>query len=376
MYGESLQEKLKVLYINNMNSPEETINQPEQTDNVEPLPSEGTSWQNPGEFPIFRGKALPPEANKDTKKNNREVARSKAEKLYQSELTRAYEADKEGVLKFPIKVGDKTIDGYEFVGSDFKMLVSVIGAVGQSLGNHSKNIDLKRWANASRDHISTSLISNKKMNLFDKNGLIFGFNNLKDGDFLSAAPADHGVLRDIGKMGQYKDQVMSPDELLESTGTMDSLTPWNEVEINGKTKPDSIIVFGDSQDAISDEAKKAAEFFGVPIYLIRTDIYGEPTDRHDDREVSENVKEFWANRDNPVSGRIKQERNALLEEAKSFFETGEVGERIVKYLGDYEGELQTVKEASSTKEEFVRNLIAALGQDGIAALKEQIRDGD
>ena len=48
----------------------------------------------------------------------------------------------------------------------------------------------------------------------------------------------------------------------------------------------------------------------------------------------------------------------------------------MKYLGDYEGELQTVKEASSTKEEFVRNLIAALGQDGIAALKEQIRDGD
>ena len=111
-------------------------------------------------------------------------------------------------------------------------------------------------------------------------------------------------------------------------------------------------------------------------YLIRTDIYGEPTDRHDDREVSENVKEFWANRDNPVSGRIEQERNALLEEINSFFETGEVGVRITKYLGNYEDKLQTVKEASSTKEEFVRNLIAAIGQDGIEALKEQIEDGD
>ena len=114
----------------------------------------------------------------------------------------------------------------------------------------------------------------------------------------------------------------------------------------------------------------------MPIYLIRTDIYGEPTDRHDDREVSENVKEFWANRDNPVSGRIEQERKALLEEVNSFFETGEVGGRITKYLGNYEDKLQTVKEASSTKEEFVRNLIATIGQDGIEALKEQIEDGD
>lgn len=359
-----------------MNNPGGKINQSEQIGDNEPLPPEGTSWQNPGEFPSFRGEDLSLKTDKDAKKINREAARSKAEKQYQSELTRAYETDKEGVIKFPVEVDDRTIDGYEFVGADFKMLVSVIGAVGQSLGNHSKNIDLKRWVNASRDYISTSLISNKKMNLFDKNGLIFGFNNLNDGDLLSAAPADHGVLRDIGKMGQYKDQVMNPDELLEATGTIDSLTPWNEVEINGKTKPDSIIVFGDSQDAISDEAKKAAKFFGVPIYLIRTDIYGEPTDRHDDREVSENVKEFWANRDNPVSGRIEQERNALLEEAKSFFETGEIGERIAKYLGDYEVKLQTIKEASSTKEEFVGNLIAALGQDGIAALKEQIEDGD
>ena len=359
-----------------MNNHERTIDRSGQTDNIEPLPPEGTSWQNPGEFPNFRGEVISLETDKDIKNNNREVARSEAEKQYQNELTRAYETDQEGVIKFPVEVDGKTIDGYEFVGSDFKMLVSVVGAVGQSLGDQPKSIDLERWANTSRDYISTSLISDKKINLFDRNGLIFGFNNLNDGDFLSAAPADHGVLRDIGEMGQYKDQVMSPDELLESTGTMDSLTPWNEVEINGKTKPDSIIVFGDSRNVISDEAKKAAEFFEIPIYLIRTDIYGEPTDRHDDREVSENVKEFWANRDNPVSGRIEQERDALLGEAKSFFKTGEVGGRITKYLGNYESKLQAAKEASSTEEEFVRNLIATLDQDEIATLKEQIEDGD
>ena len=359
-----------------MNNPERVVDRSGQIDNIEPLPPEGTSWQNPGEFPNFRGEVISLETDKDIRNNSREVARLEAEKQYQNELTRAYETDREGVIKFHVEVDGRTIDGYEFVGSDFKMLVSVIGAVGQSLGNQPKSIDLERWVNTSRDYISTSLISDKKIILFDRNGLIFGFNNLNDGDFLSAAPADHGVLRDIGKMGQYKDQVMNPDELLESTGTMDSLTPWNEVEINGRTRPDSIIVFGDSRDAISDEAKKAAEFFGVPIYLIRTDIYGEPTDRYDDREVSENVKEFWANRDNPVSGRIEQERNTLLEEVNSFFETGEVGGRITKYLGNYEDKLQTVKEASSTKEEFVRNLIATIGQDGIEALKERIEDGD
>lgn len=357
-----------------MDNSERTIDRFEQTDNVEPLPPEGASWQNPGEFPNFRGEVMHLAVDKNIK-NNREVARSKAEKQYQSELTRAYESDKEGVIKFPIEVDGKTIDGYEFVGSDFKMLVSVIGAVGQSLGSQPKNIDLERWTNASRDYISTSLISDKKMNLFDKSGLIFGFNNLNDGDFLSAAPADHGILRDIGKMGQYKDQVMSLDELLEATGDKESLTPWNEVELNGSAMPDSIIVFGNSRNDINDEAKKAAKYFGIPVYLIRTDIYGEPTDRRDDREVSENVKEFWANRDNPVSGRIKQERSALLEEVKSFFKTGEVGERITKYLGNYEDKLQIVKEASSTEEEFVKNLIAILGQDGIVAIKEQIEDG-
>ena len=53
---------------------------------------------------------------------------------------------------------------------------------------------------------------------------------------------------------------MSSDELLEATDTIGSLTPWNEVEINGRARPDSIIVFGDSRDAISDEAKKRQSF--------------------------------------------------------------------------------------------------------------------
>ena len=256
------------------------------------------------------------------------------------------------------------------------MLVSVIGAVGQSLEGSSREIDLHKWVSSSREYISTSLISDKKINLFDKKGLVFGFNNLGKGNFLSAAPADHGVLRDIGKMGQYKERVMNPDELLAATGTADTLTPWNEVELKGDTLPDSIIVFGSSQEQISDEAKKAALFFGVPIYLVRTDIYGEPTDRHDDREVSDEVKEFWENRVNPVSGRVEQEMSALLDEVWSYYETEEIGKRVMKYLGGYESELRAVKESSSNAEEFTRKLLAGLGQENIAALKEWIADGD
>ena len=145
-----------------MNNPEGMTGRSERTSNIESFPPEGTSWRNPGEFPSFRGEDLSLKADKDARIANREVARSKAEKQYQSELTRAYETDKEGVLKFSIEADDKTIDGYEFVGSDFKMLVSVIGAVGQSLGNQPKSIDLERWVNTPRDYISTSLISDKK----------------------------------------------------------------------------------------------------------------------------------------------------------------------------------------------------------------------
>ncbi len=343
------------------------------------LLAKGASWQKQEKYPPFNSKNLASEMTAEIKKTDRENARSEAEMQYQEELSRPYEDDveRDGISKFSIDFDDKEIDGYEFMGSGFKMLVSVIGAVGQSLlENQSREIDLDKWTGSSRDYISTSLISDKKMNLFDKDGLVFGFNDLKKGDFLSAAPADHGILRDIGKMGQYKDQVMNPAELLEATGTRESLTPWNEVELNGSAKPDSIIVFGNSQNGISSEAKKAALFFGVPIYLIRTDIYGEPTDRHDNREVADNVKNFWKNRDNPVSGRIKHERSALLEEVGVYFETGVIGERVAKYLSGYESELQAAKENSSNIDEFTKNLITMLGQEKMAALKEQIEDSD
>lgn len=354
------------------------INPSERVVGSEELPAEGASWQNPGEFPPFNGGKSAMEIALDTKRANREKVRSEAEAQYQSELSRPYEesTEREGITEFSTEFDGQKIDGYEFAGSEFKMLVSVIGAVGQSLEGSSREIDLHKWVSSSREYISTSLISDKKINLFDKKGLVFGFNNLGKGNFLSAAPADHGVLRDIGKMGQYKERVMNPDELLAATGTADTLTPWNEVELKGDTLPDSIVVFGSSQEQISDEAKKAALFFGVPIYLVRTDIYGEPTDRHDDREVSDEVKEFWENRDNPVSGRVEQEMSALLDEVWSYYETEEIGKRVMKYLGGYESELRAVKESSSNAEEFTRKLLAGLGQENIAALKEWIADGD
>ena len=64
-----------------MNNSERTIDRSEQTDNVEPLPPEGASWQNPGEFPNFRGEVMHLEADKNIKNNNREVARSLAQTL-------------------------------------------------------------------------------------------------------------------------------------------------------------------------------------------------------------------------------------------------------------------------------------------------------
>ena len=352
------------------------INSSEQVIDSEELPTEGISWQNPGEFPQFNSEKAAHEKAVEAERIKRETFRSEAERQYQEELSRPYENNggQEGLTKFPVKFDGKTIDGYEFNGSEFKMLVSVVGAVGQSLGTHPREIDLDKWTNSPRDYISTSLVSNKIMNLFDKEGLIFGFNNPEKGDLLSTTPVDYGVLDDIGRISQYEDQAMGPSELLEITDTKESLTPWNEVRLNGGATPDSIIVFGKTKEDISDESKRAAIYFGVPIYLIRTDVFGEPKDRHDSREVTDDVKEFWNNRNNPNFGRMEQEKSALLEEVGTYFETGEVGERIAKYLGGYEDEMQSVKDNSQTRDDFAKNLIAALGQDKMKTIKAQIED--
>lgn len=51
-----------------MNNPEGTTGQSEQASNIESLPPEGSSWQNPGEFPSFRGEDLSLKTDKEVKK--------------------------------------------------------------------------------------------------------------------------------------------------------------------------------------------------------------------------------------------------------------------------------------------------------------------
>ena len=136
------------------------INPSERVVGSEELPAEGASWQNPGEFPPFNGGKSAMEIALDTKRANREKVRSEAEAQYQSELSRPYEEsiEREGITEFSTEFDGRKIDGYEFAGSEFKMLVSVIGAVGQSLEGSSREIDLHKWVSSSREYISTSLI--------------------------------------------------------------------------------------------------------------------------------------------------------------------------------------------------------------------------
>ena len=69
----------KMIYNSNM-SPIESISPSEHVVDDEESPAEGTSWQNPGEFPQF-------DSEKAVYEINREKNRAEAEKQYQEELS-------------------------------------------------------------------------------------------------------------------------------------------------------------------------------------------------------------------------------------------------------------------------------------------------
>ena len=180
-----------------------------------------------------------------------------------------------------------------FQGADFGFLAHIRNAMHTAQGemnNESlREVDPKREWNEPRDGkpiphgLSTSYISNKKINLFYPGEIIFGFTDIKKHPIVTMGHEDIGSSTDAHSrysiVGNHGNEVfMSPDELIEKTGN--DYSHFNELAIDriasdgSIIQPNCLIVFGKDVEAITPLQKQYAQSFGVPIYIIDSDKYG------------------------------------------------------------------------------------------------------
>ena len=213
-------------------------------------------------------------------------------RAYQRELFHDDGIDRDGLTHETL---DNGIPVVRFSGADFKILVHVRNAMHSAQGEKtSKDLlteDPKHeWESprAGTDYIphglSTSLISNDKINIFRHGEIIFGFTEIRDNSIVTMSEEDAGS--SINARSRYSiignhgnERLMMPDELIEKTGEEDAMSNYNEVVLDRLAgdkliMPSCLIVFGNSTDDISDLQKQYARSFGVPIYLIDADKYG------------------------------------------------------------------------------------------------------
>ena len=197
----------------------------------------------------------------------------------------------------PIKTkSGKKIEVYEFDGQPFTMLIHAIVNNKDSSNNEIskkllENPELWNSVDAGNNHISTSIITNEYMiNYGFKNSkaLILGFKKIPPKSVKITAPSDTGVLRsskrdsvldmrDLTGMASVN-TIATIDEIMKATKEEKSPNEimWNEMVIsrydnekNTRLQPDYIVCM----DEVNEISKKAAEVFGVPIYLIHTKKY-------------------------------------------------------------------------------------------------------
>ena len=192
-----------------------------------------------------------------------------------------------------------TIDVYEFEGQPFTMLVHAI--VNNNMSVNNKYVseivnNPENWnkIDGGNNHISTSLISDKYMVTYgipnNEDTVMFGFYNVPSHSLKFTSVEDAGIDRKAKTNINYNmrnrlfvsniNTVVSVDELMQKTIDINSKKQsgrmWNEIglsrvneETGEKLQPNYIVCM----DYVSENSKKAAEFFEIPIYLIKRKHY-------------------------------------------------------------------------------------------------------
>lgn len=200
--------------------------------------------------------------------------------------------DRDGLRHFETEDGQKIV---LLNGAPFKMLTHVRDAMVRSRGERgsSENQNFKtEWntikGDAAPHALSTSLISDEKLNLFMKGEIIFGFSELQGDAIVTMGAEDLGSYGGMSnrygiRSSRYNEKLMSPDELLAKTGSRaEELGEcYNEVVLDRflphsseMIQPDFLIVFGKDESSITEAQAKCARDFDIPIYIIDDEKYG------------------------------------------------------------------------------------------------------
>ncbi|MBQ8902505.1 MAG: hypothetical protein IJY87_05570 [Bacilli bacterium] len=195
---------------------------------------------------------------------------------------------------------EKSVDVYELEGQPFTMLVHAIVDNRMSIHNSFVNeivANPEKWneIEGGNQHISTSLISDKYMVTYgipnNNDTVMFGFNSLPWQAVKFTDVMDVGIDRKASTNINYNmrnrvfeasiNTVATVDYVMEQTIKENINKPpasrmWNEIGLSRKNlgvklRPDYIVCM----DYVSPNSIKAAEYYGIPIYLIHRKYYPE-----------------------------------------------------------------------------------------------------
>lgn len=247
-------------------------------------------------YRVLMGEELPDDVDTEQLRKNVGLAKEKIlryyNRVYQQELFHDDGVDRDGLTHDVLDDGTPIV---RFDGADFKILIHVRNAMHSAQGEKTTEDLLTEdpkheWKSprAGTDYIphglSTSLISNDKINIFKHSEIIFGFTEIRNDSIVTMSEEDAGS--SINARSRYSiignhgnERLMMPDELIEKTGEEDAMSSYNEVVLDRLAgdkliMPSCLIVFGNNTENITDLQKQYAKSFGVPIYLIDGDKYG------------------------------------------------------------------------------------------------------
>lgn len=186
---------------------------------------------------------------------------------------------------------DDVIDVYELDKEPFELLVHAINP-GETPDVKFVDIGESLYENPSvwngfdgATSLSTSLITDKHIEMFGavqdnfKNKLYYGFNHVADDSVFRAVPTDAGTAHGGGVV--FPDNAYDYSALPSKTISDGYKGDYNEVvlrrksntetnDFDGKIQPTCILCF---DGTMSEESRRAAQYFRVPIYMINRKQY-------------------------------------------------------------------------------------------------------